>query len=174
MKDLYLSINCIPVDCQDMSRCRCNKNTGCADDPQAHFEVPQILLDYGVSSIDYIGTADRQFPFVVYTSSYALRQHKYRKRGTHKPYVWIDTTPNKDGMYDCFVFNAPLLKTVSVTAVFKDVRQLDKYSCCADLADDNFSFTDAEVVKRVTEKLIRYYRQLAMPLSPNNQAYTQG
>jgi hypothetical protein len=35
--------------------------------------------------------------------------HKYKKRRTPKPYVFIDVTPNENGMLDCFVFNAPLL-----------------------------------------------------------------
>jgi len=51
-----------------------------------------------------------------------LRNHKYRRRGKDKPYVWIDTTPNENNMYDCFIFNAPLLSAVSITAIFKDPR----------------------------------------------------
>jgi hypothetical protein len=35
-------------------------------------------------------------------------------------------------MYDCFIFNAPYLKEISVTGIFKDLRQLDAYSCCAE------------------------------------------
>ena len=172
-KDLYISINCIPVDCKSIDRCRCNK-ISCPDPPMAHFEIPQILNDYGNKSIGYIGSVDKQFPFIYYTSSTSFRYHKYRKRGKDKPYVWIDTTPNENGMYDCFVFNAPLLNTVSVTAIFKDLRQLENYSCCSDLQDDNMSFIDNEIKKRVTENKIRYYRQMAAPNIPNDQAYSAG
>lgn len=140
----------------------------------AHFEIPQILGDYGNLSIDYIGSIDRQLPFVFYTSSTAFRYHKYRKRGKNRPYVWIDTTPNENGMYDCFVFNAPLLQYVSITAIFKDLRQLDAYECCVDLQDDNMTFINNEIKKRLTEKKIRYYRQLAAPLQPNDQTYQPG
>ena len=52
-------------------------------------------------------------------------------------------------MYDCFVFGAPLLKNISVTAIFKDPRQLEKYSCCLENQDDNLSFIDNEVKKRL-------------------------
>ena len=31
------------------------------------------------------------------------------------------------------------------------------------------TFIDAEIKKRLTEKKIRYYRQLAMPITPNDQ-----
>ena len=127
------------------------------------------------AAIDYIGSTDRQFPFVFYTSSYVWNYyHKYRKRGKHKPFVFIDTTPNENGMYDCFIFNAPMIKQVSVVAVFKDPRQLENYNCCSDLADHNFSFIDNEVKRRLIEKKVRYYRQLAAPILPNDQEYAAG
>ena len=173
-KDLYLSINCIPIDCKSIERCKCNSYNECSDPPIAHFEIPQLLNDYGEFSIDYIGSTDRQLPFIYYTSSTAFRQRKYKKRGQNKPYVWIDTTPNENGMYDCFIFNAPLLSNISITAIFKDPRQLDKYSCCIDMQDNNMSFVDNEIIKRLTEKYIRYYRQFAIQLKPNDQIYTEG
>ena len=114
----------------------------------AHFEIPQVLGDYGDLSIDYIGSTDRQLPFIWYTSSTSFRYHKYRKRGKNKPYVWIDTTPNENGMYDCFVFNAPLLDKISVVGIFKDIRQLESYGCC--ITDDNMSFLNTTVKDRVT------------------------
>lgn len=174
LKDLYISINCIQVDCKNIERCRCNTYDDCSDQPVAHFEIPQIVNDYGNLSIDYIGSTDRQLPFIFYTSSTAFRYHKYRKRGKNKPYVWIDTTPNENGMYDCFVFNAPLLDRVSVSAIFKDLRQLDQFACCAELQDDNMSFINNEIKKRLTEKKIRYYKNLALPNMPNDQSYAIG
>lgn len=172
VRDLYLSINCIPVDCKDIERCRCG-GSDCVT-PTAHFEIPQLLNDYGLQAIDYIGSTDRQLPFIHYTSSTAFRHHKYRKRGKDKPYVWIDTTPNENGMYDCFVFNAPLLKQVSITAIFKDIRQLDKYECCTSMQDDNMTFINNEIKKRLTEKKIRYYKSFSQPNLPNDQAYQPG
>lgn len=173
IRDLLLAINCIPVDCEDLDRCRCNKiYTG---EPVAHFEIPQILNDYGNQAIDYIGTTDRQFPFIFYTSSQVWNYyHKYRKRGKNKPFVYIDTTPNENGMYDCFIFNAPLIQQVSVVAIFKDPRQLENYGCCSEFGDDNFNFINNEVRLRLTQKKIQYYRQLAAPILPNNQEYAAG
>lgn len=166
-RDLYLSLNCIPVDCKDLERCRC-KST-CDMTLTAHFEVPQILNDYGELAIDYIGSADRLLPFIYYTSTHAWQYHAYRKRGKNRPYVFIDTTPNENNMYDCFIFNAPLIKQVSLVAIFKDPRQLDDYGCCNSEEINNITFIDTEVKKRLTEKKIRYYRQLASPLLPNDQ-----
>lgn len=171
-RDLYISINCIPVDCKSLDKCRCNNQNFFT--PTLHFEIPQILNDYGSLSIDYIGSTDKQLPFIYYTSLSTLRQHQYRKRGKDRPYVWIDTTPNEKGMYDCFVFNAPLLKVVSISAIFKDLRQLENYNCCVDLQDDNMTFINNEIKKRVTEKKLRYYRSFAPSNLPNDQAYQPG
>lgn len=172
LRDLYLSINCIQVDCKNIERCKCASNSDCVEQPIAHFEIPQILGDYGNLSIDYIGSTDRQLPFIYYTSSSSFRSHKYRKRGKNKPYIWIDTTPNENGMYDCFLFNAPLLSSVSITAIFKDLRQLEQYSCCTDMQDDNMTFINNEIKRRLTEKKLRYYKQFKDPILPNNQSYT--
>jgi len=75
VKDLYISVNCIPVDCKDIERCRCNMGSSddCENTATAHFEIPQIVNDYGAMSIDYIGSADHQYPFLYSTSSTIFR-----------------------------------------------------------------------------------------------------
>lgn len=173
VKDLLIAINCIPVDCKDLDRCKCNSEY--VGTPQAHFEIPQILNDYGDQSIDYIGSTDRQQSFVWYTSPQVWNYYnKYRKRGKNKPFVYIDTTPNENGMYDGYIFNAPYIKEISIVAVFKDLRQLEKYSCCTDLQDDNFSFINNEIRNRLSKQKIYFYRQMAAPIIPNNQEYSAG
>ncbi len=169
-KDLYISINCIPIDCKDLERCNCRNIEDCSEPPIAHFEIPQILNELG--AIDYIGSTDRQLPFIYYTSPQAFRNRKYRKRGKNRPSVWIDTTPNKDGYCDCYVFNAPLLKNISVSAIFKDPRQLSKFECC--IEDNTLTYLDNEIIKRLTEKYLRWYRQAAVPLKQNDQTYSEG
>lgn len=167
--DLMLSINCIPTDCKDLSSCsKCFNSLN--NIPTAHFELPQILLDF-TGGIEYIGTTDRQFPFrwSIYNNVYSTT-NKYRKRNKDVPFVLIYPTPNENGMFDCFIFNAPLIKNVSVTAIFKDPRQLQNYGCCID--DDNFSFINNEIKKRLTIKKIQYYRQYSMENKPNNQQYS--
>ena len=171
VEDLLTSINCIPVDCKDLDRCTCSTITG---KPVAHFEIPQLLNDYGSNSIQYIGSTDRQFQFVWSTSAQWKYHWKYSKRGKRKPFVYIDITPNKNGMYDCFIFNAPLLKEVSVVAIFKDLRQLEGFSCCSDVEGDNFNFINNEIKNRLTAQKIKYYRQLAAPILPNTQQYNAG
>lgn len=169
LKDLYLSINCIATDCKDIEKCSsCRKHFG--GTPTLHFEIPQVMNIIG--AIDYIGSPDKQNSFKVYTSLKTANLNKYRKsKAKDKPYVWVDTTPNEHGYYDCFVFNAPLLKYISVVAIFKDPRQLNDLGCCDEISDDNFNFLNAEIIQKLSEQYLRYYRQGAMPSLPNDQRH---
>ena len=163
-RELLTSINCIDVECKDFTSCRCNSEF--SGIPTLHFEIPQLLTDFE-GCIEYIGSIDKRLPFVFYFSPSTFKYHKYRKRNSNKPYVYIDTTPNENNMNDCWVFNAPLLKKVSIIAIFKDPRQV---CICSDEDEiGSQTFLDAEIKRRVTEKKIKYYRQLAHPVMPNDQ-----
>lgn len=177
IKDLLIAINCVDVDCKSLERCKCGKISE-DDTITAHFEIPQIVSDYGKQAIEYIGSTDRLNKFTIITSLNELNARKYRKRGQKKPYVWIDYAPNENGMLDCFLFNGPFIQQVSVVAVFKDPRQLNKYSCCnmEDLVgpDVNISFIDQLVKDKLTKEKLYYYRQVASRQLPNDQQYTTG
>lgn len=184
IQDLLTSINCIPVDCESLDKCGCNAST-CGSDPVAHFQIPQLLFDYGLKqAIYYIGSTDKQHPFIVYTKPFNVLTtiQKYKKRGKNKPWVYIDVTPNSEGLLDCYIFNAPLIKQVSVIGIFKDPRQLEDYQCdnCSDSPkedtrmDVNYNFIDVLIKERLTKQKLYYYRQLAAPLLPNDQRYASG
>lgn len=182
IQDLLVSINCIPVDCKDLDKCTCS-NQICGTDPVAHFQIPQLLFDYGLGkAIYYVGSTDKQHPFLVYTQPYnrIKNLYKYRRRGKNKPIVYIDVTPNSRGLLDCYIFNAPLIKNVSIVAVFKDPRQLEGYQCSdgdceqkmiQSQMDENANFIDILVKERLTKQKLYYYRQMASPLLPNDQRY---
>lgn len=165
-KDLLMSINCINTDCMSLDKCPCGEQN--LTTPQLHFEIPQILNDFGEDSVEFIGSIDRSVQFKVYTST-AFQYHKYLRRGANKPYVYIETTPNSNNMYDAWIFGSPFIKKLSVIAIFKDPRQLINYDCCTTEDTLNFNFIDNEIKRRLTEKKIRYYRQLAGQVTPNDQ-----
>lgn len=171
LNDLMLSINCIPVDCKFIEKCPC-KQYGT---PSLHFQIPQIVTDYGTASISYLGGVDRQTPFTFYTSQQLWNYyHQYKRRGKIKPFVFIDITPNENGLLDCFIFNAPLIKMVSISAIFKDPRQLCGFGDCSVLNDDNLSWMSSEIQKRIVQQKIKLYRQLAAPILPNTQTPEAG
>lgn len=174
-RDFLVSLNCIPVDCKDLEKCnKCLSGGEVSGTPTAHFEIPQLMNDFGGIGIDYIGTVDHTESFTVYTSLQFANRHKYRKRRKDKPYVWLDTTPNENNMIDGYIFNAPFIKYISVVGIFKDLRQVETYDCCqsTDLSQ-NFTWLDAEIQRRLTTKKLAYYRQYSPPNLPNDQAYRQ-
>ena len=164
-KDLLISINCILVDCKSIS--------GCCDDTMnvngmKHFEIPQLISDFGVDGIEYIGAIDKQLPFTWYTDINNWTTHKYRKRGKNKPVVYINTTPNNNNLYDGYITNAPFLKSITVIGMFKDPKQAFEMDCC-NTEFDNPSFLNNEIKRRLTEKKLRFYRQLQHPITINDQ-----
>ncbi len=165
-KDLYMSINCIPVDCKSLDKCPCNRAT--YSDPVAHFEIPQLINGLPSGAVEFVGSVDRQVQFKVYDST-AYQYHKYLRRGANKPFVYIEPTPNENNKYDGWIFNAPLLEVISVIGIFKDPRQVSEFNCCAEDDIENYTFISTEVKKRLTEKKLRYYRQLLQNPQPNNQ-----
>ena len=175
--DLLMAINCVDVDCESLERCSCGKKSD-GDTITAHFQIPQLVTTYGTQAIKYLGATDRQNKFTIVTSLSELQTIKYRRRGLTKPYVWIDFAPNAEGMLDCFLFNAPFVRQVSIVAVFKDPRQLNKYKCCNldDLngPDVNNSFIDQLIKDKLTKEKLYYYRQAAAPKLSNDQQYTSG
>lgn len=179
IEDLLVSLNCIPVDCESLDKCHCSGQS--CGKPTAHFQIPQVIFDFGLNnSIKYIGSSNKEHSYLVYTQSLnkILSYQKYRKRGKNKPWVYVDVTPNSDGLLDCYIFGAPLVKQVTVIAVFKDPRQLDDFKCnCEEEGnqiDNNMNFLDILIKDRLTQQKLRYYRQLAPPVLPNDQKYSEG
>lgn len=166
-EDLMMAINCIPVDCKSMDKCPCGKAS--YSKPVAHFEIPQLINGTPGGSVEFVGSVDRQIQFKVYDST-AFQYHKFLRRGATKPYVYIEPTPNENNKYDGWIFNAPLLEVISVIGIFKDPRQVAEYDCCATTGLENFTFISTEIIKRLTEKYLRYYRGYLQQPQPNTQA----
>ena len=166
-KDLFYSLNCIEVDCKSMDKC-CFEDEDPDDVKVAHFEIPQIVNDFGQDAIEFIGSTDKQIKFKVYTSS-TFRFHKYKTRRKNRPFVYIDTTPNENNRYDGYIFNAPMLERLTVIAIFKDPRQVEELSCCEFTDADNMSWIVTEVKQSLIQKKLKYYRQMYPQPMPNTQ-----
>lgn len=159
-KDYLFALNCVNVDCKDMSGCKdvcCNADV--IGKKVQHFEIPQLMNDLGDDAIEFIGSTDRMVKYTVYTDPSSLSFQKYKKRPSNKPYVYVEKTPNSNNMYDCWLFNAPFAKKVTVIGIFKDLRQLEDF-CIGDVEFLDFGPISSEVKRRLTEKKIKYYRQL--------------
>lgn len=161
--DLAITLNCVDVDCKNMVNCH-SCQTPAATKLGSHFEIPLLLNELGDDAIIFIGSADGQIPFKVYFSLNSAKSNKYRRRGNNEPYVYIDRTPNENNKCDGWIFNAPFIKQIKVTAVFKDLRDLGEYTCCQDFEYLDFGAISDEVKNRVKQDKFKYYRQY--PVTP--------
>ena len=151
-QEMFLSINCVEVNCDYMSKC-CELPVG---EKALHFEIPPIMYINGVNTIKFIGSIDRKVKYTVYTDD-SYRYHQYKKRGANKPYVYVDTSVNANGNLDCYIFNLPMVKYISVVALFQDPRRLLEWDCCSNSEENilDLGLISDEVIKRLTEKYIR-------------------
>ena len=65
-KHLLMAINCIDVDCKSLDQCPCGTDI---TSPVMHFDVPQIVNDFGEDPIEFIGSIDKEKQLKVYTST---------------------------------------------------------------------------------------------------------
>ena len=167
--DMMVAINCVEVDCKDQNKCSCMSSLANAKMAK-HFEIPQLMPGLGVDALAFVGSTDRSHAFKVYYNLEAIKyqQHyqKYRKRPNNKPFVYIEKTPNENGMYDCWIFDAPFVQYIAVIGIFKDPRQLEKYNCCNDTEYLEMGAISNEIKNRILQKKIQLYRTSAPPAAP--------
>ena len=166
LDELFLTINCIEVTCDYMSKC-CELQLG---EKALHFEIPPIIYLHGIDTVRFVGSIDRKVKYNVYTDE-AYRFHKHRKRGADSPYVYIDTAINANGNMDGYIFNVPFVKYISVIALFQDPRKLLEWDCCSENPNAylDCGILSDEIIKRMTEKYLRWYKSFATQPSNNNQ-----
>lgn len=168
--DLAVSLNCVEVDCDDMVKCdnECSDKKPITHKMQKHFQIPQLLTDVGEDAIVYIGSADGVYPFRVYYSMESVKSNKYRRRGVENPYVFIDKTINSEQKHDCWIFNAPFVQQIKVVGIFKDLRQLEEYTCCRNFDYLDFGIISDEVKNRVKKDKFVFYRENLSQPHPTN------
>jgi hypothetical protein len=169
-QDFYRKLSCVETYCGKMEEC-CEDNTnikGYNSTDVLKFDIPELITDFGTDAVAFVGSADLQTSFSVYFSSNSANAHKFKMRGSDRPFVYIEPATLNDGMITGYLYGAPLTKIITVIAMFKDPRKLAEYDCCPKETDFANSFVATEVVKRLTEKYLRYYRQFATPITPSN------
>jgi hypothetical protein len=64
-----------------------------------------------------------------------------------------------------------MVKYISVVALFQDPRKLMEWDCCNENIDSylDCGILSDEIIKRLSEKYLRWYRQNQVPTLPNNQ-----
>lgn len=165
-RDLYQDINCIDLECKDISEC-CNLDSG-ENVLRSVLPIPKLANFTGIDTILYLGLVNKARNFKLTNQLISGEFNKYSFSGKlNLPTCYID---NK---YYIIIRNPPTtnLKKVSLTAIFENPESIYQYSC---MCDDNIqAFKRPQwLIDRVTNKLIldylRYYRLGSMP-QPNLQ-----
>jgi hypothetical protein len=168
-EDMMSAINCVEVDCKDQNKCSCVSSLANAKMAK-HFEIPQLAPGLGPESLAFVGSTDRSNSFKIYYSLEAIKYQqyyqKYRRRPNRKPFVYIEKTPNENGKYDGWIFDAPLVKYIAVIGIFKDPRDLKEYNCCQDTDYMEMGAISNEVKNRILQKKIQLYRAPAPAAAP--------
>ena len=169
LSDMMVAINCVEVDCKDQNKCSCISSLANAKMAK-HFEIPQLMPGLGSDALMFVGSTDRSNSFKIYYNLEAIKyqQHyqRYRKKPNPKPFVYVEKTPNENGMYDCWIFDAPFVQYIAVIGIFKDPRQLEKYNCCDDIEYLEMGAISNEIKNRILQKKIQLYRTPAPPAAP--------
>ena len=169
LSDMMVAINCVEVDCKDQNKCSCISSLANAKMAK-HFEIPQLMPGLGSDALMFVGSTDRSNSFKIYYNLEAIKyqQHyqRYRKKPNPKPFVYVEKTPNENGMYDCWIFDAPFVQYIAVIGIFKHPRQLEKYNCCDDIEYLEMGAISNEIKNRILQKKIQLYRTPAPPAAP--------
>ena len=78
---------------------------------------------------------------------------------------------DENKMYDCWIYNMPFVKKISIIGIFKDPRQLEWFECCN---SDDVNYKDlgsiSDMIKeKITKSKFYYYRQAIEIPVPNKQ-----
>ena len=162
-------IDGIRVECEDISA-----NCSVASYVNApHFSIPDINRVLS-EPILYLGTMDSSLSLKVYYDR-DFRFHKYRLATALRPFAWVSSTPNKEGLYDVYLFNLGKynnLKFISIDAIFDNPYDIHKTAYFDQFAQSEFYaplFIQKEVVTQISNEYANYYRKMHMTRIPNTQ-----
>ncbi len=173
-KYLLQTIDNLQIVCTSLTNADCCQMTNCMSGEEVPaVEIPALVATFDDSAIEYLGLNNKQEKFAIYFSTSDIANHRVRIRTSHRPFVWVDTSLNHNNKYTLYFFNLGKLnplKFVSIRAVFNhpssvhamDPEYLDR-EYPAPLHMQN------AIIDTITEKYIRYFRQLNVVMPPDTK-----
>jgi len=169
---LYQTIDGLELKCINL-----DDNSDCnylPDSKTMAMKIPAIAATSMDSAVEYFGLNNKQNSFIVYYTTSQIQNHKRRVRTKLKPFIWIDTTLDQNGFMTAYLMNSSSyneLKYMSIRAIFEHPSRV---------LNSNANFGDTEypapghiqnkIIDALTEKYVRYYRQLNILSTPNTQS----
>lgn len=159
------TIDTIPIESIDLAEASVF-NTGFN---KLGIKVPKIAATIGDIAIEYLGPVDKSKKFKIYFDT-DFNDHEYRPRTNRTPYAWLDTSVKASGNI-IYLFNMgryPKMRYMSIRAVLNDPRDVPgglgeytEFPCPGWMQD--------EIISNLTERYVRYYRQLNIPPFASSQ-----
>ena len=137
-------------------------------------KIPKLLSIFGDKAIQYVGLTNMQENFAVYFSPEDIQNHQVRIRTKHRPFIWVDTAPDVNDDLTLWFFNFGSynpLKYIKVRGVFEHPTRVNVNNPLN--LDNEYPaplHMQNSIVDALTEKYVRYYRQLNIPPIPNTQS----
>ena len=124
--------------------------------------------------VQYLGLVNMQEDFSVYFHPDDIQNHRVRIRTRQKPFAWVDLAHDANDKQTIWLFNMgphDPLKFMKIRAVFESPTRVNV---------DNPNNLDNEypapahmqnaIIDALTEKYVRYFRQMNIPSLPNTQS----
>jgi hypothetical protein len=136
-------------------------------------KIPPLSSVFGDKAIEFLGLVNMQESFAVYFSPDDIRNHKYRIKTNKRPFAWVDLASDKNGQQTIYFFNLGKfnpLKFVKLRAIFSHPSSVNSDNPNSlDMEYPAPDYMQDAILDVLTEKYIRYYRQLNVPSVPNQQ-----
>lgn len=136
----------------------------------AHCRIWKLAETFDNKGLIYFGTPDMSLNFKTYFDIDGLNSHKYSRVISNRPFVYIESAHDYEGMMDAWVFNLPPgVTSVTDKSVKADpVKILNSDGIFGN--DEEFpapAATQDKIIHILSERYIRYYRQLNHPSDSN-------
>jgi hypothetical protein len=172
-KYLLQSLDNLEIKCTSLAYTDACDEFRFMNDAVPALEIPPLLPTPDDSAIEYLGLTNKQDKFAVYYSTSDIQNHKYRIKTKNRPYVWVDTTLNANSKFTAYFFNLGkynALRYVSLRAMFNHPSSVLPFD--PDYLEKEYAapaYMQMAILDAVTEKYIRYYRQMHTVPQPNTQ-----
>jgi hypothetical protein len=170
LKYFMQSLNSLPIICRDFTR-ECGAIKSGESIPS--IRIPKLMALQNNTQLEYVGLVNKQKRFIVYYDIDDISNHKFRLKTSHSPFVWVDLTPDNEDMIMLYFFNLGkygVLKYVDVRGSFAKPTLL--FPLDPESSEKEYpapGYIQEMIISTLSERYIRYYRQLNIPTLPNQQ-----
>jgi len=171
----YQTVDAIPIAEFDLSKHK-NIKSGIS---QSYIKIPILAPTFSDMSIEYIGPANMMKSFKIYYDT-KFAAHSGRLRTAKNPFAYVDMGSAENGYINAILDNLDKVKNLrylSARGIWANPLDLKNFDCCSDMEDKEFPaplYIQDMIIEKLTERFIRYYRQMNIPEFPNTQTDVNG